>query len=94
MNNVVIPEKIYFMAPAMNPVALEIDNYKCNNINQYCSLNMKNGYPGYKPVIWNNGNANTQHIFHHIGNATAETGNTIQSTNHMQTFSPFHNFFN
>ena len=67
MNDVIVPEKIYFMTPAVHPITLEIDDKECNNVGKNGSLNMKDRNFIYEPGISDDRNTNTQHIFYNIG---------------------------
>ena len=73
MDDMIVPEKIYLMTPAMYPIALEIDHQECDDIDKNCGLYMKDRNFIYQPAISNDGNADTQHILYNIRNATAET---------------------
>ena len=94
MYDVVGPEKIYFMTPAMDPIALEIYYKKCDDVKRDRCLYAKDRNFIYQPAISNDSNADTKHIFYNIGNSAAETGNTVKPTNNIEAFTPLHNFFN
>ena len=92
--DVIGPEKIYFMTPAMYPVTLEIYYKKCDDVKKDRCLYVNDRNFIYQPAISNDRDANAQHIFYNIGNSTAKTWNTVESTNYIETFAPLHNFFN
>ena len=94
MYNVIGPEKIYFMTPAMNPITLEVYYKKCDDVNKDRFLYMKDRNFIYKPTISNDRNAYTKNIFYNIGNSAAEAGNTVKPTNYVETLTPLHNFLN
>jgi len=57
MYDVIIPEKIYFMAPAMNPITLEIYYKKCDDVNNDRCLYVNDGNFIYQPAISNDRDA-------------------------------------
>ena len=59
MNDMIVPEEIYFMTPAMHPVALEIDHEKCDDVGKNCRLYMKDRNFIYQPTVSNNSDADT-----------------------------------
>ena len=93
MNDMIVPEEIYFMTPAMNPITLEIDDKETNNINENSSFNMDQCNVVDKPAICNYCNGDPQYILYNIRHTTTETWNTVQAADNVQSFSPFNNFF-
>ena len=94
MYDVVIPEKIYFMTPAVYPITLEIYHKKCDDVKRDRCLYVSDRNFIYEPTISNNSNANTKYIFYNIGNSTAKTGNTVKPTDYIEALAPLYNFFN
>ena len=94
MYDVVIPEKIYFMAPAVYPITLEIYYKKCDDVKRDRCLYVSDRNFIYQPTISNDSNADTKHIFYNISNSAAKTGNAVKSTNYIEALMPLHNFFN
>ena len=94
MYDMIIPEEIYLMAPAMYPVSLEIDDKKSNDISKNGCFNMNDRNMIHQPAIGDDGNPNAKNIFYDVGHAAAKTGNTIQPADNIGAFFPFHNLFN
>ena len=94
MYDVVIPEKIYFMTPAVYPITLEIYHKKCDDVKRDRCLYMSDRNFIYQPAISNDSNTNAKHIFYNIGNSAAKTGNTVKPPNYIEALTPLHNFFN
>ena|SRR5688572_841435 len=94
MNDVVIPEKIYLMAPAVHPVTLEINHNKSDNISKNRTFNMEYRNSIHQPAIGKDCYADTKHILDDIGDAGAEAGNTVKAADDLDTSFPFHQFFN
>ena len=94
MNDMIIPEEIYFMTPAMNPITLEIYNKKSNDISKNGCFDMKDRNVIYQPIVSNDGNANTKNILNNIGHAAAETWYAVKTANNIGSFFPFNNFLN
>ena len=94
MYDVVGPEKIYFMTPAMDPITLEIYYEKCDDVNWDRCLYVSDRNFIYQPAISNDSNTNAKHIFYNIGNSAAKTGNTVKPPNYIEALTPLHNFFN
>jgi len=59
MNDMIVPEEIYFMTPAMYPIALEIYNKKCDDIGKNCGLYMKYRNFIYQPTVSDDSDADT-----------------------------------
>ena len=59
MDDMIVPEKIYFMTPAVHPVTLEIDDKKCDDIRKNGGLDMNDRNFIYQPVISNDSDTNT-----------------------------------
>ena len=59
MYDVIIPEKIYFMTPAMHPITLEIDYKKCDDVGKNCRLYMKDRNFIYQPTVSHDSDADT-----------------------------------
>jgi len=59
MNNMIVPKEIYFMTPAMYPIALEIDHQECNDIGKNRGLYMKDCNFIYQPTVSDDGDADT-----------------------------------
>ena len=93
MNDMIVPEEIYFMTPAVHPIALEIYNKKSDNISKNSCLYMKYRNLIYQPAVRNDSNANTKNILHHVGHTAAETGYAIKPADNAKAFSPFHDLF-
>jgi hypothetical protein len=72
MNDMIVPEEIYFMTPAMYPIPLEIYHEKSNDVSKNCCLYMKNSNIIHKPAISNDSNRQAKNIFHNVRDATAE----------------------
>ena len=82
------------MTPAMNPITLEVDYKKCDDINKNCCLYVNDRNFIYQPAISNDRNTDTKYIFYNIGNAATKTGNTVKPPNYIEALTPLHNFFN
>ena len=94
VNDMIVPEEVYFMTPAMDPVTLEIYYEKSDDVCKNCGFDMENGDIIYKPAIRNDSDANSKYIFYDVGNSTAETWHTVKSANDVKPFFPFYNFLN
>ena len=73
MNDMIVPEEVYFMTPAMDPVTLEIYYEKSDDICKNRRFDMENGNIVYQPTVRNDSDANPKHIFYNVSNSTAET---------------------
>ena len=69
MYDVIGPEEVYFMTPAMNPITLKVYYKKCNNVKRDRCPYVSDRNFIYEPTISNNSNANTKYIFYNIGNS-------------------------
>ena len=94
MNDMIVPEKIYFMTPAMHPITLEVNYKKCDDIKKDRCLYVNDRNFIYQPAISNDSNTYAKHIFYNIGNSAAKTWNAVKPTNDIKAHTPFHNFFN
>ena len=59
MNDMIVPEEIYFVTPAMYPITLEINNKKSDDIGKNCRLYMKDRNFIYQPTISEDSDADT-----------------------------------
>ena len=94
MNDMIIPEEIYFVTPAMYPITLEIDNKKCNDINENSSFYMDQRDIICQPAISKNRNPNTKYVLDNICHSAAKTWDTVKSADNIRSFPPFNDFFN
>ena len=93
MDDMQVPEEVYLMAPAVHPVAVEINNDKSDDVNDQRILNSSDGKVLQHKRIDADGDGEAKHIFGNVGNAAAEGGDHVHIADGIKTFAPAIPFF-
>lgn len=93
MDNMKVPEQVYFVAPAVYPVAVKVNDDKSEYIYQQGVLNAGDGHMLQHEGIDADGNGKTEYILGNIGNAAAEGGYHVHIADGILSFVPAPPFF-
>lgn len=93
MDDMQVPEQVYLMAPAVHPVAVEINDDKSENVNDQFVLNSGDGQVFEHKRIDADGDGKAENIFGNVGNAAAEGGDHVHIADGIKSFAPAIPFF-
>ena len=93
MNYMPVPEYIYVVAPAMDPITLEIQHEKSDHVCPDRGFDFEDCEMFYHPTVTDNTDANPEHILGYIGNAGAEAGDHIHIPDRIPALVPAIPFF-
>lgn len=93
MDDMTVPEEVYFMIDAMYPVAGKINTDERDEVGKPGCFYMSDRNMIHQPCITQDHNAQTKHILGYIGNTRCQTADHINITHRIFSVIPAIPFF-